>query len=118
MSSGTSRDDPEGPGSDLEGRDAHPVVHVAFEDAEAYAAWAGKALPTEAEWEFAARGGLEAAEFCWGDTFIPIGQYVANTWQGPLPWRNFASDGFVGTAPVGSYDPNGYGLHDMAGNVW
>jgi len=109
---------PEGPGSDIAGRDAYPVVHVAFEDAEAYAAWAGKELPTEAEWEFAARGGLEAAEFCWGDQFTPDGRYMANTWQGPFPWRNLASDGFVGTAPVASYDPNGYGLYDMAGNVW
>jgi len=116
--SGANWRHPEGPDSDLEGRDTHPVVHVAFEDAEAYAAWAGKALPTEAEWEFAARGGLEAAEFCWGDEFTPDGRHMANTWQGPFPWRNLASDGFVGTAPVASYDPNGYGLHDMAGNVW
>lgn len=109
---------PEGPGSTLVARADHPVVQVAFEDAEAYAAWAGKALPTEAEWEFAARGGLEGAEYCWGDEFTPAGQHMANTWQGPFPWRNFETDGFGGTAPVGSFPPNGYGLHDMAGNVW
>ena len=109
---------PEGPGSDLEGREDHPVVHVAYEDAEAYAAWAGKALPSEAEWEYAARGGLEGCDFVWGDELTPEGRYMANTWQGPFPWRNFESDGFTGTAPVGSYPANGYGLFDMAGNVW
>ena len=109
---------PEGPGSDLAGRHNHPVVQVAFEDAAAYAAWAGKTLPTEAEWEFAARGGLDGAEFVWGDALAPDGKHMANTWQGPFPWRNFAADGFEGVAPVGSYPPNGYGLYDMAGNVW
>jgi formylglycine-generating enzyme required for sulfatase activity len=109
---------PEGPGSDLAGREDHPVVHVAYEDAEAYARWAGKELPTEAEWEFAARGGLDGAEFVWGDELVPGGVHMANTWQGPFPWRNFAADGFARTAPVASYPPNGYGLHDMAGNVW
>lgn len=109
---------PRGPGSDLAGLDSHPVVQLAYEDAAAYAAWAGKALPTEAEWEYAARGGLDGAEFVWGDELAPGGTHMANTWQGPFPWRNFAADGFADTAPVGSFPPNGYGLHDMAGNVW
>lgn len=109
---------PEGPGSDIVERQNHPVVHVAFEDALAYAAHIGHDIPTEAEWEFAARGGLESAEFVWGGEFTPEGVHQANTWQGPFPWRNFESDGWTGTAPVGSYAPNGYGLFDMAGNVW
>jgi formylglycine-generating enzyme required for sulfatase activity len=109
---------PEGPGSSLHGRERHPVVHVAFADAEAYADWAGKELPTEAEWEFAARGGLDAAEFAWGDEFMPRGRPMANTWQGEFPHENTLEDGFEGTSPVGRFPPNGYGLVDMTGNVW
>jgi formylglycine-generating enzyme len=105
-------------GTDVAGRGDHPVVHVAYPDAEAYAIWAGKTLPTEAEWEFAARGGLEGAEFAWGDELAPDGKPMANTWQGPFPWRNFAADGYEGTSPGESFPPNGYGLYDMAGNVW
>jgi formylglycine-generating enzyme len=109
---------PEGRGTDVAGRGDHPVVHVAYPDAEAYAVWAGKTLPTEAEWEFAARGGLEGAEFVWGDELAPDGKPMANTWQGPFPWRNLAADGYEGTSPGESFPPNGYGLYDMAGNVW
>ncbi len=109
---------PEGPYSNINGRDHHPVIHVAYEDAKAYAEWAGKTLPTEAEWEFAARGGLENAAFVWGDEFAPNGQLMANTWQGEFPWQNLQSDGYEGTSPVGSFPANGYGLYDMAGNVW
>jgi formylglycine-generating enzyme required for sulfatase activity len=109
---------PGGSGTTINGRDRHPVVQVAYEDAEAYAAWAGKSLPSEAEWEYAARGGLDGARFAWGADEVPNGKRMANTWQGEFPWRNTKEDGFEGTSPVRSYEPNGYGLYDMCGNVW
>ena len=116
--SGANWRHPQGPGSSLRGLADHPVVHVAYEDVEAYVRWAGKELPTEAQWELAARGGLEGKPFVWGDELTPLGKMMANYWQGQFPWENFNEDGFAGTAPVGYFPPNGYGLFDMAGNVW
>jgi formylglycine-generating enzyme len=109
---------PEGPGSDTYTRGRHPVTHVAYEDAAAYATWAAKALPTEAEWERAARGGLERAVYAWGDEPFPGGTPMANTWQGEFPWQNTLDDGYAGTSPVGSFPQNGFGLNDVCGNVW
>ncbi|NML44283.1 formylglycine-generating enzyme family protein [Ramlibacter sp. G-1-2-2] len=109
---------PLGPGSGIEGIDDHPAVHLAWRDVEAYCAWAGKQLATEAEWEFAARGGLDGAEYAWGEEFTPGGRHMANTWQGRFPQENLGDDGFERTSPVTAFPPNGYGVLDMIGNVW
>ena len=118
LRSGADWRHPCGPGSSLDGRDEHPVVHVAYRDAEAYAQWVGTTLPTEGEWEYAARGGLDGAEFAWGDDFLPGGRYMANTWQGAFPHQNLRHDGYEHTSPVTAFPANGYGLYDMTGNVW
>ncbi len=109
---------PEGRGSNIKGRGDHPVVHVSYNDVLAYCAWAGVRLPSEAEWEYAARGGLEQKRFAWGDELVPGGKHHANIWQGTFPTVNSRDDGFAGTAPVDAFPPNGFGLHNVAGNVW
>lgn len=109
---------PEGPGSSIRGREHYPVVHVSWNDAVAYAEWAGKRLPTEAEWEYAARGGLEGQEFPWGNELTPGGRHLCNVWQGQFPDHDTAEDGYHGTAPVDAYPPNGYGLYAITGNAW
>lgn len=115
---GTTWRNPQGPGSTIHGLDDHPVVHIAYCDALAYASWRGKSLPSEAEWEYAARGTLEGCEFAWGDELTPLGKHMANTWQGDFPYENTMEDGYSRTSPVKTFPPNDYGLYDMIGNVW
>ncbi len=115
---GASWRHPWGPESDSSTHPYHPVTQVAYEDAEAYASWAGRELPSEAEWEYAARGGLDGSIFAWGDDESPDDELMANFWQGAFPWRNIGAKGWRGTTPVGLFPPNGYGLHDVTGNVW
>jgi formylglycine-generating enzyme len=115
---GARWDQPEGPGSDVHGREDHPVVHVSWVDARAYCKWAGGRLPTEPEWEYAARGGLEQQRFPWGDELTPAGKHMMNVFEGDFPTRNVAANWRTGTAPVGAFSPNGYGLYNMTGNVW
>jgi formylglycine-generating enzyme required for sulfatase activity len=115
---GADQRHPLGPESSIQGLDKHPAVHVAYRDVEAYAKWAGKELPAEAEWEFAARGGRDGADYAWGDELHPAGRHMANTWQGEFPWQNLRSDGYERTSPVDAFPPNAYGLLDMIGNVW
>jgi sulfatase modifying factor 1 len=115
---GTSWRHPEGPHSSIEDRMNHPVVHVSWKDAASYCVWAGMRLPAEAEWEYAARGGLEQKRYAWGDEFKPDGKWRCNIWQGTFPSHNTLEDGYLGTAPVDSYLPNGYGLYNVSGNVW